>query len=121
MDLFKVLRVREKVSQITYICHYASSNLSPYLTLPYLPVLDITYGSCAENNNIILYPKHGGNNQKWIVDNEGHIVSVHCPGKVIGSKKFSDPSSIQRLNIQSISQDPSKIQKWNVSISFISF
>lgn len=87
------------------------------LTLSFI-VLDIRWGSCTENNSIILYSRHGGPNQKWIVDFEGRIISVHCRGKALGSTKSSDPNSIGRLQLQSVSQDLSMIQKWNVSYIF---
>ncbi|KAF8341013.1 hypothetical protein F5887DRAFT_428267 [Amanita rubescens] len=39
--------------------------------------IDLRAGSIVPNNNLIGFPGHGGPNQKWVLEREGNIITLH--------------------------------------------
>jgi hypothetical protein len=49
-------------------------------------LLTISGGVCGHGTNIVLWQNDQNNWQKWMLNNDNTIESVHCPGMVVGTE-----------------------------------
>lgn len=82
--------------------------------LDYTAALDVAGGSTANGANAQLWSRDGGNNQKWLLRNEGNGWSL----RNIGSGKYLDVSSgsiRNGTNVQSWADNDTRAQRWAIT------